>query len=156
MTKEAEIITPEKQPVNNVIDENVLDDQLEMRIVRNMRVKINESLMDNGKIPEDPKALSLLMNNLRDMDYSAISRSRIKSEEKTANQAAATIGMVTNVLKTLRSNKVAAKNEPTKEAPTLPEELERKSFIQGETDIGVITEDIDSFKARMIKQNNEF
>ena len=149
----------ELAPVSNVIDEDKLNEQAELLLVRNLRVKINKSLLVAGAIPEDPNKLDFLMRNLKDMDVSAIARSKIKSDEKVADQTAATVGMVTNVLQALRGGKALPPEDITNiidaesKAPRLPNELDNFSFVPGESQIGSVTEDIDTFKARMAREN---
>jgi len=149
----------ELAPVSNVIDEDRLNEQAELLIVRNLRLKINQALLVEGAIPEDPDKLDFLMRNLKDMDVSAIARSKIKSDEKVADQTASTIGMVTNVLTALRGGKALPPEDitdivnPGESAPKLPNELDNFTFVPGESQIGSVTEDIDTFRARMAREN---
>ena len=78
-----------------------LDEVNEMLYVRNTRMAINRHLMPNGQIPNDPEQLDFLMKNLKDMDGSAVARSRIKSEEKTSE--AANASMIALVGQTLQA-----------------------------------------------------
>ena len=139
------------------IDQNELDEKNELLIVRNIRLKINKQLMADGKVPDDPEKLDFLMQNLRDIDKSALTRTKIKSDEKTSSATNETISMVTNVLQSLRGGKALPPQDitdipnPSCLAPVLPAQFERTEFIPGETKIGVISEDIDSFMERMNK-----
>lgn len=136
------------------LDETVLDEKTEILIVRNIRLKINKALMSDGKIPEDPEKLDFLMSNLRDMDKSALTRSKIKSDEKITSENNQTISMVTQVFQALRGGKqlppedITDVEDKTGAAPQLPDELSDRTFVPGETQIGTIQEDIDTFKAR--------
>ncbi len=139
------------------IDREQLDEQNELLVVRNIRLDINQTLMADGKVPNDPDKLSILMENLRDMDKSALTRSRIKSDEKNAQAGAnaETISMVTSVFQALRGNKelppqpIEDIKQAAQAAPTLPEELTENNFVDGQLHIGTVNEDIESFKKRM-------
>lgn len=137
------------------IDDQVLDEKAELLITRNIRVKINKHLMADGKVPDDPEKLNFLLTNLRDMDKSALSRAKIKSDEKVATNTAETISIVTQVFQSLKGNKELPPEDiseivrPADSAPVLPDGISTKTIIEGETAIGVITEDIDSFRKRM-------
>ena len=87
------------------IDDQVLDEKAELLITRNIRVKINKHLMADGKVPDDPEKLNFLLANLRDMDKSALSRAKFKSDEKVATNTAETINMVTQVIQSLKGKK---------------------------------------------------
>jgi hypothetical protein len=149
----------ELAPVSNVIEEDKLNEQAELLFVRNLRLKVTKSLLVAGAIPDDPNKLDFLLRNLKDMDGSAIARSKIKSDEKVADQTASTIGMVTNVLTALRGGKALPPEDitdilnPEESAPKLPGELDTFTFVPGESQIGSVTEDIDTFRARMAREN---
>ena len=139
------------------LDREQLDEQNEILVVRNIRLDINQKLMADGKVPDDKETLIMLMENLRDIDKSALTRARIKSDEKNAQAGAnaETVALVTNVLHSLRGNKELPAQEVTDPqqaanlAPVLPVEFEKKEFVDGQLHIGTINEDIDSFKKRM-------
>ena len=149
----------ELAPVSNMIREDRLNEQGELLIVRNLRLKINQALLVAGAIPENSEKLDFLMRNLKDMDVSAIARSKIKSDEKVADQTAATVGMVTNVLQALRGGKALPPEDitglinPESAAPTLPNDIESFIFVPGENQLGSVTEDVDTFQARMAREN---
>lgn len=144
---------------NNIIEEDKLNEQAEILTVRNIRLKINKALMSDGIVPNDSEKLDFLLRNLKDMDTSAISRSKIKSDEKVADQSAFTIGMVTNVLQALRGGKalppedISGVENPEKMAPSLPEDKDNFEFVPGEGKLGTINEDVDEFKQRMSREN---
>ncbi len=136
-----------------------LDEVNEMLYVRNTRMAINRHLMPNGQIPNDPEQLDFLMKNLKDMDGSAVARSRIKSEEKTSEAAnASMIALVGQTLQAMRGGRalppvdVIDVEAAVIGVPQLPEHLERKDFVEGEMQIGTIHEDVDAFKQRMGEQ----
>lgn len=139
------------------LDREQLDEQNEILVVRNIRLDINQKLMADGKVPDDKETLSMLMENLRDIDKSALTRARIKSDEKNAQIGAnaEAISLVTNVLHALRGNKelppeqVSDVVQAASQAPVLPETLEKKDFVDGQLHIGTINEDIDAFKKRL-------
>lgn len=143
-------------PTQDNVPAAELDEVNEMLYVRNTRMAINRHLMPNGQIPNDPEQLDFLMKNLKDMDSSAVARSRIKSEEKTSEAAnASMIALVGQTLQAMRGGRglppveVIDVEAATVNVPTLPEELERTNFVPGEMQIGTIHEDVDQFKQRM-------
>ena len=146
---------------SQTINEDALDEKAELLLVRNVRLKINKFLMADGVIPSDPEKLDFLMQNLRDMDKSALTRSKISSEEKAANLNAGAISLVTNVLQSLRGGKalppedISDLTNPEECAPVLPIRFEKTSFIPGEQYIGSVTEDIDTFRKRMYDESGE-
>lgn len=143
-------------PTQDNVPTAELDEVNEMLYVRNTRMAINRHLMRNGQIPDDPEQLDFLMKNLKDMDSSAVARSRIKSEEKSSEAAnASMIALVGQTLLSMRGGKalpaveVVDVQDAIEKVPTLPAELERTSIVDGEMQIGTIHEDVDSFKQRM-------
>lgn len=147
-----------KEVPNTEIVQDSLNEHAELLLVRNTRIMINKKLMTNGLVPDDSEKLDFLMRNLKDMDASALTRSRIKSDEKNANNDAITVGMVTNVLQALRGGKALPPMDITDvdiskiDVPMLPESLSPVSLVPGETQIGSVSEDVDTFKARMNRQ----
>jgi hypothetical protein len=146
-------------PTQDNVPATELDEVNEMLYVRNTRMAINRHLMPNGQIPNDQESLDLLMKNLKDMDSSAVARSRIKSEEKTSEAAnASMIALVGQTLQAMRGGRALPPVEvidveaAVVDVPQLPEHLERKEFVAGEMQIGTIHEDVDQFKQRMASQ----
>jgi hypothetical protein len=141
------------------IEQGTLNEANEILHVRNVRMKINEKLMDGGKVPGDKESLQLLMQNLRDMDQSALTRTRIKNDDKNAKQQNNTYDLVTKTLLALRgAGRIKPvdidPNVPIDTAPPqLPENLESAEFVPGEQEIGTITEDIDSFTERFNREH---
>lgn len=128
----------------------------EILYVRNLRLDINRAILKDGKMSSNPRKIRLLMENLRDMDGSALTRHKIKADEEgAAGNQAATIAMVTETLKAMRGNRALPPEDitdvvdPQSAAPQLPDDLSARDFVPGEQQIGNIAEDIDTFKARM-------
>lgn len=143
------------------IDEGALDEAAELLLTRNIRLKINRHLMKDNEVPDDPEKLDFLMANLRDMDKSSLARKKIKSDEQVAAKQNESISLVTSVLQTMRGGHALPPVEiidveaAAGEAPVLPSEFDRTEFVQGEQQIGTISEDIDQFRARMHRQSGE-
>jgi hypothetical protein len=148
------VLAPSQQNISS----QELDEKNEILYVRETRMAINRHLMSDGHVPDDPDKLELLMKNLKDMDSSAIARSRIKSEEKSSQaNNEATIMLVNQTLQAMRGGRMTPPVEILDvearevQQPVLPVEYERP-ILPGEMQIGTINEDVDSFRRRMDEQ----
>ena len=138
-------------------DQAKLDDDLDLILARNTRLKINQALMVSGKPPDDPKMLALLLNNVDGIERSALGRKRIKADEKANAANDNMTALATLVLQSMRGkagnlardieNVIDVDAKPFK-PPVLPEDQEINEFGPGEKNIGVATDNYENFIKR--------
>lgn len=126
------------------------DDQLSY--TQRMRHRMIEEMTDYGKtVPSDNKDRNTMLAALADMDKQTLGLKKIGSKEKMSaadREAASLLARMLNRMggQDLLSSEV----DETRAVPSLDEiTLAPLEVVPGETDIGTITEDYDSFIARM-------
>ena len=123
-------------------------------MARNMRLKIAQSMMPNGKVPDDPKILSLMLANIDGIERSALGRKRIKTDDKTNDVNGKLIALGANILQSMRGGKsiqpveVLDIPEAVRLVPTLPDTEEINNFGPGEKSIGTANDNYDNFIRR--------
>lgn len=114
----------------------------------NIRERVVSSLIQKG-IPEDYAAISLLNSTLKDMDQSALTRKRIKSDEKVVDRGAqaaevfAQLLMNGNIRGLYKTDVIE-----NRVIPTLGNEIPDVVLVPGETDIGVGNDTYENFMAK--------
>jgi hypothetical protein len=143
-----------REPVyNNNI--NILDEDAELLYVRNLRLEAIRQTMKDGRIPTDPDSAEIFVKLLKDMDHSAITRKKIKSDEKNTQSISNATALVAEALKSVNGN--TGRNEipegvvVEKLVHELPEHLKRTDFIPGELDQGTVNSTYDEFMDKMSK-----
>lgn len=143
-----------REPVyNNNI--NILDEDAELLYVRNLRLEAIRQTMKDGKIPTDPDSAEVFVKLLKDMDHSAITRKKIKSDEKNTQSISNATALVAEALKSVNGN--TGRNEipegvvVEKLVHELPEHLKRTDFIPGELDQGTVNNTYEEFMDKMSK-----
>lgn len=136
-----------------------LNELNDVAFVRNMRVRVIDSLMDEktGELPTDPKALQMLTDQLDSMDRSALTRMRIKTDatknDLTAGMQRAVAEMLLNMSNQGVQLVPGGVIENATRMLTLPDDIEgSREYIEGETTIGSNNTTYDEFsKKHLIK-----
>lgn len=131
-----------------------MDADKDMLDVRNLRATIVNHLA-NGNVPTNSKDLAMLREVLNDIDRTAIASARLKVEQDANASAEATNRML--IQQFLNSNltnvaKRAPGTETTGSAPEMPDDVQSREFVDGETHQGTIHDTIDSFQLRTGQQ----
>lgn len=107
---------------------------------------------NQGVIPTEQTAATLYLRALSDMDHAAIQHSRVKTEEKAADNDASVAEVIRDVVRRLggaNPYKLEAPAENVK-PPELPSQIEESVSIQdSELETGRVSETIDEFNKRM-------
>lgn len=117
----------------------------------NHRKEIVKAMTADG-VPKDNADISLLLGALKDMDQSALTRKRIKSEEKVANLEAQSAELFSTLLvkgqiKGLYETDVIE----NRVIPVLGDDMPPLTLVPGETDVGVSVETYDTFMERHLQ-----
>ena len=119
------------------------DEELDIKYVQSKRKFIVENMMEKG-IPKDRSEQAMLLAALDGLDRSAISRLRIKAEDKNANNMLGAAGIIAQMLTKVnpQTNQIFDMAPPSLPASIAPIEL-----LPGETDIGTMTISCDEIMA---------
>lgn len=127
-------------------DGSLNEDQI-MLYTHGIRKKIVGSIMENDKVPEDPKEIQVLAGVLNDMDRAAISVKKIRSDEKVADITnAGGAALVAKLLMQINPNntrQVVFDNDTP--VPVLTNDVPAPQLNPGETDIGTSSMNFEEF-----------
>lgn len=105
--------------------------------------------------PSDPENIKVITGLLTDMDRSALTRKRIKVDEKSNAAQEANKNMVVELLKTLSSQTglrtIQGSPEDISVVHTLPDSIPKPDLQHDELSTTISTENFDDFMARMEK-----
>lgn len=129
--------------------EDLSQEDIDLNFIRTKRVDIVHALSDEktGKVPTDPETLSLFMANLKDWSRDALTRKRIKSDEKIAQGNTATLQLAAQILSTVRIVQPALPSST--QVIEIGRELPTPELIPGELDKEGKGENFKSFTGRM-------
>jgi len=118
-----------------------------------------EDILKKGmaEVGDDDKKVLLVA--LRDMAGTAIGRKRIKVEERVADTAEGTAGLIAQILhdSTLMNHFRADPKDITPRAKVvLGSDIPEPTFLPGEMDIQTAQQDVDSFMARTAHLSEQF
>lgn len=134
----------------------ISEDQI-MVYTHGIRKNIVTKMMENGNVPGDTKDIQTLAGVLNDMDRTAISVKRIKSDEQGTNAMVfGGAALVAKLLMGLNTKNVAVDNTniPNYKPPVLGNDLPQQPIIPGEMDVGTSTINYEEF-AKIHFPNNE-
>ena len=130
------------------LTENIETDDQILNYTHQKRKSIVEHLTVNGKISNDPDQVKLLLTALKDMDSQAISKKRIKAEEKANDNHAASAELIAKVL--MATNNQKSLTLISGIIPTLPSHIPNPTLVEDETSIFVEPETYDTFISKFI------
>lgn len=134
-------------------DEKV-DGAADLRDIRNIRMFFINTLGANFD-PTNEKSLRMVMNLLKDADAAALGALRIKLEERTGDTAEQNRMLAQQILQALSSGNapmaapVTVIDGATRVIPTLPDDIETRPFVPGESTQGTINQTFSQFSTRM-------
>lgn len=107
--------------------------------------------LSGGKLPSDPKEANLYLKALSDMDSAALTHTRVKTEEKQANNDAQVAQVMRDVSRRLNGvNPFMVEAPVGRPAPELPKEIEGEIQVDAaQTESGVVQETVEEFNRRM-------
>jgi len=132
-------------------------DPLLMELQRSRTIRddlIDLLLKDKDKLIEDVKMLGVLQKFIADNDKVSLGRMRMKVDEKANDINAQTARLLANLVTRPEIKNIGISDTPVDRAlPCLPDGVVEVSYIPGEMDQGVVTEDCDTFMKRMQESN---
>ena len=125
----------------------------DIELVRGIRKTIVSELTKDKVPVEDPDKLDVLLTVLKDIDHSANTRLRIKTEEKAARNQEQENNLIASVLRQIQPGKLAAPIDVeatvVRETPSLPDGLVTREYVPGEMDQGTDNTTYEEFMKRM-------
>jgi hypothetical protein len=116
---------------------------------QSVRMMIIDQMTEGGKLPEDKSDRAFLLEALNGMDRTTLSRAKLKVESDSAQNAAATVQIVGEILMRVSGNNhTIIEGQVHREIPVLPTDIIVENPVEGETMIGVETLTYDSFLAK--------
>lgn len=138
--------------------DDVKNDPLLMELQRSREIRddlIKLLLQNKTEIIKDAKMLGALQKLIADNDKVTLGRMRIKVDEKANDVNVQTARILANLAMRPEIKNIGVSDTPIDRAlPSLPEGVVEISYVPGEMDQGVITEDCDTFMKRMQEQSN--
>ena len=124
------------------------EDQI-LAFTHSTRKQVVNSLMSKG-VPQDGESLNILLKTVDGMDRAALTRKRIKADEKVADQAAAASGLIAQVLLAVGNRR--GHQEPVqtlihREPPMLGLEIPAPILVEGECEVNPVQTQYAAFMA---------
>lgn len=113
----------------------IVDDD-DIQYVQTKRKKIVEDIIKDGKLPDDPKMIAIALHALDGIDRSALSRKKIKTDEKTGAGLANAAATIANLLQQVNASNFKNPDGVRTSAPTLGADVPAPTLVPGETEIG--------------------
>jgi len=141
----------EQSSVPSALLELVGEDE-QLRYTQRKRLALVEKLTGDGQgVPDDPKAQNIMLAALADMDKQTLGLKKIGSKEKISAADREAAALLARMYGKVGGQDLLASDAPRSEAmPTLDDaQLPPLELVPGETEIGTVSEDYDSFITRM-------
>lgn len=117
-------------------DDNIDDNDIDIKSMQVLRKTFIAELAKDGKFPTDPEDRQALMALMKDTTSSAIASKRIKADEKTAMSNASIVSNITEAVRIMAANKQAANR--TRRGALRDVEVVEVKTVPGHTDVGVL------------------
>ena len=133
------------------IDDDSMIDDNDLSFVREKRKQIINHYLDQGidKLT-DVKEVALVATLLNDMDRTALSKKRLKTDDKKNNNSAAAIDLISKIFTEKNVKDIIPEDAVAKlVAPELEMTLDNVTTVEGEMDTNVSVEDYESFMNRV-------
>lgn len=103
----------------------------DLQFVRGLRREVERTLRTStGKIPDDPRMLTLYLHNLDSIERTALGRKRISADKQIGNQQAANAAVIARLLADPRTSKVGLGHR--EEIPVLESDIAPSRVLDGE------------------------
>jgi hypothetical protein len=134
------------------MDDQFLNTTLEYTDARRRRFIDQIETENKGVIPTDPDSARLYLKALSDMDSSAVSHARVKTEEKATDNDASVAEIIRDVVRKLDGRNPYKTEEPdaSRPLPSLPTEVEASVTVdESLMETGKVQESVEEFNRRM-------
>lgn len=115
----------------------------ELKYTKDIRGRVVNTLIKD-KIPEDPKVLAILLTTLSDMDRATLSKMKIKTDSKLADNQMDTNAIITKLLTSVKVSALAVDTGTTRH---ISADLPAIEVVPGEIDIGTVNSNYEEFEA---------
>lgn len=119
----------------------------ELKYTKDIRSRVVNTLIKDN-IPEDPKMLAVLLTTLSDMDRATLTKMRIKTDSKLADNQMDTNAIITKLLTSVKVSALAVDTGTTRH---ISADLPPIEVVPGEIDIGTINGNYEEFEATHFK-----
>lgn len=131
-----------------------VDDELLEWGVEQRKDFIKKMMKADGSLPDDPKERALVLKALDGIDKTAVSRKRLKIEDKAATNAAETAKLISQFYERVSSKDPFVIDQnmqevPVRAAPKLPDNSPEVDTVEGEMDTTPSQGSYDEFMGRM-------
>lgn len=134
------------------MDDGYLNDTLDYTNARRRKLVDLFEKQNDGVAPTDPDSARLYLKTLSDMDNSALTHARVKTEEKAADNDAAVATIIRDVVRKLdgRNPYKLDNPSPDRQVPELPTDIENSIVIDDALlETGKVQETVDEFTERL-------
>lgn len=128
-------------------DEKYQDELADLEYTKSVRKRIVTKLTEKD-IPGDTDELRILLTTLTDLDRAALGKMKIKSDDKNGAANANAQAVVAALLMKVDPSKVALMGRTERPIPTLGNDVEKPSIIEGEIAIGTQTGTYEDFASK--------
>jgi len=115
------------------LDVNELEDKRRLNLTLNIRENLISGLLVGGKLPEDKSSRETLVKLLDGMDRTVLAKTKIKSDEKIANDQKQAAALISEVLYKVEANRSSTRTN----VPELPEEIIINDIVPGEASLKI-------------------
>jgi hypothetical protein len=131
-----------------IVVEDFNEDQV-LSFTQRLRQQLVKSMMPRGAMPEDNKDRVVLLQTLRDMDHTALSKLKINVEEKGLQDSQ----QIQDIVRRIAELNPGGPRSETPVRDHIPEpdlaDLPEVEFTESQKKIGLVTENSKEFLARM-------
>ncbi len=131
------------------MSETLLPEDQEISFAQDMRKRLVNDMIKDGKFPEDPKEKTILLHALADMDRSSLGRKRITGDKAGVAAQAASVALIAEMLRDPRAARVGQADGIRTQAPRLPDTIQPERVLPGELTSTPSSETYTSFTQRM-------
>lgn len=132
-------------------DSDITQEEQDLNRTRQVRSDIITEMTKEGIKVDDPEKVKLLLTVLTDTDRSALSRMKLKSDDKNNANNAGAAAVIAEFLNKVTVNNGGFNGMSAGQIPTLPDTVPVPKLAPGETDIGVTNTNFESFSKAHFK-----
>ena len=108
-----------------------------MALVHHKRMHVvNYLCKDAQSVPGDPENIKVLLTVLKDIDSNALTRKRIKSDERSNDIQSQSAELIAKILASSNNRNAGVTISMPYSVPTLPKTISDPVLVPGEADIG--------------------
>lgn len=133
-------------------DQNITQEEQDLNRTRQVRSDIITEMTKEGIKVDDPEKVKLLLTVLTDTDRSALSRMKMKSDDKANAANAGAASIIADFLNKVSVGNGGFNGMSSGQIPSLPDSVPVPNLVPGETDIGVANTNFDTFSKQHFQQ----